>query len=260
MALTLGHGPLGTDPAPTNYALEGPAHRIMVEDHPRRFRVEVGGEVVVDTVRGKLLHESNLLPRYYVPLDDVRTDLLTRTDTTTHCPFKGDATYWTLTVGDRVEEDLIWGYEEPMDGVASIAGHVSFFLERVDAVFEEEQRLNGHPRDPYHRVDTLPSSRHVVVRLGDRVLADTTRPMAVFETGLPPRWYVPEVDIDADLVASSTTSTCPYKGNATYRSLADGPEDVAWSYPEPYGEADGLQGHWSFWGDDVTVDVDERRS
>lgn len=256
MALTFGHGPLSTDPAPTNYTIDGPPHRILVEDHPRRFRVEVAGEVVVDTTRARLLHESNLMPRYYVPVEDVRTDLLTRTDTTTHCPFKGDASYWTLTVGDRVEEDLVWGYEEPLDGVADVAGHVSLYLDRVDAVFEEDQRLHGHPRDPYHRVDTLPSSRHVVVRLGDRVLAETDRPVAVFETQLAPRWYVPEADVLVDLVDSDTSSVCPYKGHATYRSLPDGPDDVAWSYPEPYGEAEGLQDHWSFWGDDVVVEVD----
>lgn len=256
MTLTLSHGPLSTDPAPTNFTVDGPGHRIMVQDHPRRLRVEFAGEVLVDTTRPKLLHESNLLPVYYVPLEDVRTDLLTRTDTTTHCPFKGDATYWTATVGDRVEEDLVWGYTEPDAGVASIAGHVALYLDRVDAVYEEDQRLQGHPRDPYHRVDTLPSSRHVVVRLGDRVLADTTAPKAVFETGLPPRWYVPVADVAVDLVASDTTTTCPYKGVAAYRSLPDGPSDVAWSYPDPFGEADGLQDHWCFDGDEITVEVD----
>lgn len=256
MSLTFGHGPLSTDPAPTNFAVDGPGHRIMVEDHPRRFRVEVAGEVVVDTVRVKLLHESNILPVVYVPLDDVRADLLTPTDTSTHCPFKGDASYWTLAVGDRVEEDLVWGYEHPLDGVADIAGHVALYLDRVDAVYEEDERLLGHPRDPYHRVDTVPSSRHVVVRLDERVLADSTAPMVVFETGLPPRWYLPEADVHAELVDSDTTTTCPYKGEAGYRSLVDGPEDVAWSYPAPLGDARGLEGHWSFWGDDVTVEVD----
>lgn len=256
MTLTLGHGPLSTDPAPANYTVDGPAHRIMVEDHPKRFRIEVAGETVVDTTGARLLHESNLLPVVYVPIEDVRTDLLTRTDTVTHCPFKGDATYWTLTVGDRVEPDLFWGYEDPNDGVSAIAGYVAAYLDRVDAVYEEEQRLHGHPRDPYHRVDTLPSSRHVVVRRGDRVLADTSRPMAVFETGLAPRYYVPETDVQVELVDSETSTICPYKGHAVYRSLPDGPADVAWSYPDPFGEGQGLEGHWSFWGDDVVVEVD----
>ncbi len=186
---------------------------------------------------------------------DVDADVLTRTDHTTHCPFKGDATYWTVRVGDQVAEDVMWGYEDPDEGVAGIDGYVAFYLDRMGEVLEEDEPIIGHPRDPYHRVDTRPSSRRVVVRVDDRVVAETTRPMAVFETGLPPRFYIPEDDIHADLVDSDTTSVCPYKGVAAYRSMADGPADVAFSYPAPLPEGQGLEGHWSFWGDTVTTEV-----
>lgn len=256
MTLTLGPGPLASSPAgSTNYRIEGPAHRILVQDHPRQVRIRFGGRTIVDTVGARLLHESNLLPALYVPMADVDADVLTRTDHTTHCPFKGDASYWTVRVDDQVAENVMWGYEDPDEGVAGIDGYVAFYLDRMDEVLEEDEPVIGHLRDPYHRVDTRPSSRRVVVRVGDRVVADTTRPMAVFETGLPPRFYIPEADIHADLVASDTTSVCPYKGVATYRSMTDGPTDVAFSYPDPLPEALGLEGHWSFWGDEVTTEV-----
>lgn len=269
MTLTLGPGPLATSPdGVANYTIEGPPHRILVHEHPRRIRIEFGGRTVVDTTAARLLHESNLLPALYVPMADVDQDVLTRTDHTTNCPFKGDATYWTLTVDDQVAENAMWGYlgqadrdEGFVDGpsrelAASLDGFVAFYLDRVDAVYEEDEQVLGHLRDPYHRVDTRASSRHVVVRVGGRVVADTHTPMAVFETGLPPRWYVPEADIDADLLESDTTTVCPYKGVATYRSMAHGPADVAFSYPDPLPEAQGLPGHWCFLGDQVTTEVD----
>ena len=102
MALTLGDGPLSSRPRNTvNYRIDGPAHRLLFEPFPRRVRAVFGGETVLDTTSGMLLHESNLLPQLYLPHDDVRDDLLTRTDHHTHCPFKGDASYWSVTVGDR---------------------------------------------------------------------------------------------------------------------------------------------------------------
>ena len=263
MTLTLGTGPLATSPTgDTNYEIDGPPHRILVQDHPRRVRIRVADQTIVDTTRGRLLHESNLLPVLYVPLADVDDDVLEPTDHTTHCPFKGDASYWTVRVGDRVEENLAWGYPDQggRDGafVDGIDGYVAFYLERVDEVLEEDEPVVGHLRDPYHRVDVRRSSRHVVVRVGGRVVADTTAPRAVYETGLPPRFYVPEDDVNADLVDSDTTTTCAYKGVAAYRSLPDGPEDVAFSYPDPLPEGQGLAGHWCFLGDEVATEVDGR--
>ena len=261
MTLTLGPGPLASSPdGDTNYRIEGPGHRVLVQDHPRRIRIRFGGRTIVDTTGARLLHESNLLPALYVPLDDVDPDVIERTDTTTHCPFKGDASYWTIAVGDQVAEDAMWGYEGQADlddaHVGGIDGFVAFYLDRMDTVLEEDEEVLGHLRDPYHRVDTRRSSRHVVVRHGDRVLAETDAPRAVFETGLPPRWYVPEDDVQVDLVDSDTTTVCPYKGVAGYRSLPGGPEDVAFSYPDPLPESQGLEGHWCFLAEGITTEVD----
>lgn len=260
MTLTLGPGPLATSPTgDTNYRIEGPPHRILVQDHPRRLRIRFGGRTIVDTVGARLLHESNLLPVPYVPLADVDPEVLERTDHTTHCPFKGDASYWSVRVGDRVAENAAWAYEDQAgrseDYVGGIDGYAAFYLDRMDQVLEEDEEVHGHLRDPYHRVDARRSSRHVTVRVGDRVVAETDAPMVVYETGLPPRFYVPEADITADLVDSDTTTVCAYKGVAAYRSLPDGPADVAFSYPDPLREGQGLQGHWCFLGDDVTTDA-----
>jgi len=265
MTLTLGQAPLGTKPGgDTNFTIDGPPHRILVEDAPKRLRVRIGGEVVLDTTGAKLLHESNLLPRYYVPLADVRDDLLVDSDTTTHCPFKGDATYRSMRVGDRVVEDLIWTYPEPNPELSVLRGLGGLYLEHLgdgDEVLEEDDVLLGHPHDPYHRVDANHSSRHVTVRHDGEVIAETTHPVGVFETGLPPRWYVPVGDVRSDrLGPSDTTTVCPYKGVATYRSLLGGDgsvavADVAWGYEEPLPEATLLPGHLSFDGDGITVEV-----
>lgn len=256
MTLTLGHGPLSGDPAPGNYTIDGPAHRIFVEPTAKRMRVEVGGQMIADSVDVKLLHETGLLPVLYFPKRDIRAEVLQPSERRTTCPFKGEASYYSVVVGDRVEDDLVWTYPSPIDGAAAIADHVAFFLPRVDAVYEEAVRLVGHPRDPYHRVDTLRSDRHVRVVAGSEVIAETRQPMVVFETGLPARWYVPKQDVASDvLIASDTVTVCPYKGVASWWSLRAGAADVAWAYQEPLPEALGLADHVSFDGDDIRVDV-----
>ena len=257
MTLTLSYGPLSTDPAPGNYTIEGPAHKILVHDIGKRVRIMFGGETIADTTAAKMLHESNLLPVYYIPQEDVRSEFLEATDHSTHCPFKGDASYWSVCVGDQTAENAVWGYEEPNDELPVLKGLVAFYLDHMDAVYEEDQEIIGHPRDPFHRVDVRRSDRHVRVLAGDAVLADTTRAAGVFETGLPTRWYVPRDDVRTDLLASSdTTTVCPYKGVASYWSLDGGPEDVAWEYPEPLSDAPGLEGHLCFVADDIRTEVD----
>lgn len=274
MALTLPPGPLSGSPGATNYEIDGPAHRILLTPVAKRVRVVLAGEdgpvTVVDSSAAVLLHETGLLPRYYVPVEDVRGEALRPSGTTSHCPFKGDAVYQSVALGGRVVDDLLFRYPDPRPALDELAGLVGLQLEKLDedagdAVLEEEQRLLGHPHDPFHRVDSLPSSRHVRVlyRPGpdaeEVVLADTTTPVGVFETSLPPRWYVPRRDVREDLlVPSGTTTVCPYKGVASYVSLSGGPADVAWAYDEPLPEALPLPGHLCFAGEGISVEVDGR--
>lgn len=259
MTLTFGRAPLGTSgPTDVNYSVDGPRHRILFDHFPRRVRATFNGQTVFDTVAGRLLHESNILPMLYVPRGDVRMDLLVPTDTVTHCPFKGDAAYWSVVVGDRTAEDAVWGYPGTLDGAEWLAGHLAFYWDRLDAWFDEDEQVEGHLRDPFHRVDARRSSRHVVVRRGDEVIADTTRPVVVSETGLKNRYYLPSADVRTDLLTSSTTrSHCPYKGWASYWSLRDGSAaDVAWSYEAPFSDALTAAGHLCFLADGLTTEVD----
>ncbi|MBE1537138.1 DUF427 domain-containing protein [Actinomadura algeriensis] len=257
MSLTMPPGPLAGSPGETvNFTIDGPKHRLFMQDFPRRVRARFAGETVLDTERGKFLHETGLLPVLYVPEEDVRTDLLEKTEHTTHCPFKGDAAYWTLRVGDRAAENAVWAYPEPLPDSSWLRGHMAFYWGRMDAWFDEDEEVRGHLRDPFHRVDARATSRRVrVLRDGD-VLADTTRAKLLSETGLPNRFYIPAEDVHTDLlIRSGTRTVCPYKGESTYWSLRDGAADVAWSYERPLEDAAKITGHLSFDHDGLTIEA-----
>ena len=264
MSLTLGTGPLAASPGGAfNFDLDGaPKHRIFFADHPVRIRAVVGGRTVLDTVGAKLLHESNILPVAYVPLADLDQSLLERTQTSTHCPFKGDASYWSLKLGDRVEEDLVWAYEQPLPEAAWLDGYAALHWNRVDEVYVEDEPAFGRLKDPFHRVDVYQTSRPVRVRVNGATLAESTRAKLVVETGLPPRPYLPRADLPAGVLSPSPKRTiCPYKGEATYwhLDLPDGGgriEDAAWSYETPLPEALKAQGYLSFAGDGLEVQID----
>lgn len=262
MTLTLSRGPLAAKPpAAVNYRIEGPAHRLLFEDFPRRVRAVFGGEVVLDTRRGKLLHESAHLPRLYVPEGDVRADLLVPTDHRTHCPFKGDASYWSVRVGERVAENAFWAYPAPIEEASWLAGYQACYADRMDAWFDEDEEIAGHLRDPYHRVDVRESSRHVRVLVDGQVVAETGRPKLLSETGLPNRYFIPPEDVRRDLLQPSATHTvCPYKGTASYWMLQVSGRripDAAWGYPAPLENAFKVRDHLCFAGGaGVTLEVD----
>ena len=211
-----------------------PRERIHVERSPRRVRVRFGPEFVADSKRVLLLLEAGHLPVYYFPMEDVRADLMTPTDHHTTCPWKGEASYWTVRVGDRVAENAVWSYPNPIPDRADIAGYMAFYWDLMDAWFEEDDEVFVHARSPYHRVDVLNSSRHVQVVVGGEVVADTLTPHLLFETGLPTRYYIPKIDVCMDLLERSDTMTrCPYKGKAEYWSVRIGDQvfpDIVWSY------------------------------
>lgn len=258
----MGSGPLATRPGGEfNFGWDGaPAHRLFFEPYPRRLRALVGDRVVLDSVRAQLLHESNLPPRVYVPFDDLDGSLLERTDTTTHCPFKGDASYWTLRAGGRVLEDAIWAYAEPLEPAAWLRGFASLEWDAADAWFCEDERLFGHLRDPYHRVDVFEASRPVRVRIGGTLVAESDRAKLLYETGLPVRVYVPGADVLPGVLSpAQTRSVCPYKGEATYWDVTAGGTrvpDGAWSYETPLVEALEVGRHLSFDGDGIEVEID----
>jgi uncharacterized protein (DUF427 family) len=233
---------------------------MLIEPTHRRVRAFFAGTPVAASVNVKLLLEKDHLPVYYFPEEDVRTELLEPTDKKTRCPHKGEAAYWTIAVGDKTATDAAWGYREPVSGAEQIAGHVAFYWNRIDAWFEEDDEVYVHPRDPYHRVDVLQSSRDVRAEVGGEVLAESGRPRLLFETGLPVRYYIPKLDVRMELLeASGTRTRCPYKGEARYWHVRAGGrslDDLAWSYQEPIPECPKIENLVCFFNERVDTYVD----
>lgn len=262
MGLTSGSGPFGARPAGRfNFTPDPPTGSVLFFDPvPHRLRGFVAAETVFDTVRAKLLHETGHLPVYYVPEDDLRVDLLEPSDKQTRCPHKGTASYRSIRVGDRFESDAAWAYLDPIAPAAFLAGHTAFYWKKLDEWFVEDEQVFGHPRDPYHRIDTYCTSRPVRVFADGEVIAESTRAVALFESGLPPRFYLPAEDVRADLLQpSETTTRCAYKGVASYWHLrVEGAlhEDLAWTYEEPSDDGRAIRGLICFFNERVDLEMD----
>jgi uncharacterized protein (DUF427 family) len=251
-----GTGPLSRHPAGSfNFEPPPPGRALYLEPTPKRIRVQVGGETIADSRRAMLLHESGLQPIYYFPPDDVRTDVLEPSDRHTHCPKKGQASYFTLRVGEHVVENGAWYYPDPIAAAPPIKDLIAFYWDRMDRWLEEDEEVGVHPRDPYHRIDVLQSDRHVRVSLDGRPLAETRRAVALFESNLPPRWYIPREDVSVELEPTDTVTRCPYKGTAGYYS-AGGIKDLIWYYEDPLPEAGRIKGLLCFFNEKVDLELD----
>ena len=244
-------------PNPAPGYQKDPDHHIRLEESPRRVRVQFAGEWIADSTDMVLMYEVNHLPVYYFPVKDVRLDLLHPTDHTSHCPYKGDASYWSIEAGGQVSENAVWAYQTPFDEMSAInrQDYCAFYWDRVDHWFEEDEEIFVHPRDPYKRIDTVPSSRAVEVIIGGETFAETTRAHFLFETGLPTRYYIPAEDVRMDLLSpSDTQSRCPYKGIASYWNAGIGGqtyEDIVWSYPDPVPECPKIRDLLCFFNEQV---------
>jgi uncharacterized protein (DUF427 family) len=256
MSLTVGSGPFGQRPAGRfNVSIEAPEGILYFEDDPRRIRALLGGETVADSRRMKLLHESGRLPVYHFPEGDVRTDLFEPSDKTEESKLKGTARFWTVRAGGRSAPDAAWSWSEPL-----LAGYIALDWSSMDDWLAEDDRLFGHPHDPYSRIDVHESSRHVKVSRDGVLLAETRRAKILFETGLPPRFYIPAEDVRTELlVPSSTKTVCAYKGSASYWSVQVGDglvEDVVWAYPEPQHDAEPVRDLLCFFNERVDLELD----
>lgn len=232
--------------------------RVRVEAGQKRVRVLLGGEVVADTTRPKLVWEKPYYPTYYFPPEDVAAQALIDTGQIERSPSRGSASIQTVKAGDEEAAGAarIWDGAE----LDEIAGHVSFDWAAMSHWFEEDEEVFVHARDPYKRVDILQSSRHIEVVIDGVTVADTHQPRLLFETGLPVRYYIPKTDVRLELLESSATRTgCPYKGDASYWSVRSGDslvEDVGWSYPTPLAESAAIAGYVSFYNEKVDITVD----
>jgi uncharacterized protein (DUF427 family) len=231
------------------------SHTIEIEPSAKRFRVFLGDALIADTVDARLLRETGHQPVLYFPQADVAMERLARTAHATHCPYKGDASYWTVSAGGRTAENAAWAYLDPIPAAAEIAGRVAFYWNKMDRWMEEDQALLGHPRDPHKRIDTLPSARAVRVVAKGRILAESRNAVLLYETGHPVRPYIPRGDVRMELLVPSATRTvCPYKGVASYYSArVNGTliADVAWCYEAPFSEVALIKGMLAFYPERV---------
>ena len=264
MGLMTGTGPLGRNPAGRhNFEPPPPGQAMYIEPCEKWIRVIVGGETIADTRRALMVSESGHQPVYYFPPEDVRADVLEPSDRHTRCPKKGEASYHTIRAGDKVVEAGAWYYPEPLEAAEPIKGMIAFYWDRMDQWFEEDEEVFVHPRDPYHRVDVIPTSRHIKISLDGEVLAETDRAMALFESNLPIRWYLPREDVSVEVEPTDTATRCPYKGIASYyavrRQNGETVKDLIWYYDDPLPAVDGIAGRLCFFNERVDVEVDGER-
>jgi uncharacterized protein (DUF427 family) len=232
-----------------------------VEASPRWVRVEFNGAFVADSRHVQVSFEDGRPPTYYFPKSDVRMDWTAPSEKIARFPHKGKTVYRHVSVGDLTAENAMWSHPELPDDRAALTDHVAFKWSAMDAWYEEEQRVYVHPRDPYTRVDAIPSSRHVRVEVDGVTIAETHRPILLFETGLPIRYYIPPDDVDMSLLSESDSHTrCPYKGRASYYSLQLGDQlyqDLIWVYREPIHECSEIKGMLSFYDERVNLSIDD---
>lgn len=217
----------------------------------------LGGEVIADTKNPLLVWEKPYYPTYYFPEADVRTDVLVDTGETRRSPSRGDATQYVVKVNGA--EGTAYAYREPK--IQELGSHYAFVWNTMGHWFEEDEEVFVHARDPYTRIDIVPSSRRVRVEIDGVTVADTTNASFLFETGLPVRYYMPKTDVRMDMmVATESRTHCPYKGTARYWSaVVNGEtyEDILWGYDSPLPESQKVLGQVSFYNEKVDILVDE---
>lgn len=216
MSLTVGSGPFGQHPT-GRFDFDPPERITFVEVHPRRVRALRDGETVVDSERVRLVYRTGSLPRFAFPVEDVRV---------------------------------------PSEPERAVEGYVTVAWGDVDRWLEEDEEIVVHPRDPYHRIDVLDTSRRVVVRVGGDELADSTGTRILFETGLPPRYYLPREDVRMETLSTSDVTTgCAYKGypeHFDHRSALA----IAWSYDDPRRDAEPVRGRVCFYQERPEVELE----
>ena len=236
-----------------------PERLLYAEPLRRRMRVRFGGDWIADSEQVTLLHEPAHYPVAYFPRADVRDGVLEPSGKVTKHRDLGTTEWFTVVNGDARVERGAWAYTDPPLWAAALDGHIAFAWRTMDAFFEEDERIVGHAADLYHRNDIRQSSRHLVVRDGDRVVADTHRPLALYESGFAPRWYVPREDITPDVLEPVEGQTfCPYKGLCSYYDVGER-RRAAWSYLEAWPEVARVSGYVSFEADQIEVTLDGRR-
>ncbi len=236
-----------------------PERMLFAEPLRRRMRVRFGGAWIADSEDVVLLHEPGRYPVAYFPLADVAEGVLQPSDHATRHQDLGATSWYTVQAGGHSKPRAAWQHAGLPDHASELKGRVAFGWRAMDAFYEEDERITGHAADPYHRIDIRQASRQVTVRYQDRVVADSTRALVLYESGFAPRWYVPRADVDGSALTPAQGQTfCPYKGLASYYDIA-GARRAAWSYQDAWPEVRRVSGLVSFEPDKVEVYLDGTR-
>jgi len=230
---------------------------------PRWVRTVLGGVTIADSKRVMILRQSERLPVYYFPKEDVRMDLMEVTQHSAKTRAQGKMSFWNIKVGETITENAAWAFLDPPDEWKKIEDYVAFEWGKMDSWYEEEEEVFVHLREPYHRVDVIDSSRHIRVIVAGEVIAETRNPKLLFETELPTRYYFPKEDVRMDLLVPSNLKTrCPYKGIASYWSVKIGDQimkNIVWGYPDPVVECPKIKGLVCFYNERVdSLYVDDK--
>jgi len=258
MGLSWQQGPLGRDPNGRFVtASPMPERLLFAEPLRRRMSVELRGRIVARTDDAVLLFEPGRYPVAYFPVADVAEGALQASDHRTEHRDLGATRWFDVAGGDgHVTRRGAWQHVDPPPQGAALRDCVAFGWRSMDAFYEEDERILGHAADPYHRIDIRRTSRHLVVRHGERVVADTHAPLALYESGFAPRWYVPRADVVGEALQPLKEQTfCPYKGLASYYDVGDA-QRAAWSYRAPFDTMARIADLVSFEPDKVQITID----
>jgi uncharacterized protein (DUF427 family) len=227
------------------------------------MRVELAGAVVAQSEGVTLLHETGRYPVAYFPPADLDAALLRPSGKRTQHQHLGQTLWWSLKIGGQRFGEVAWSHPRPPRHAQPMAGLVAFVWDAMDAFYEEDEPILGHAADPYHRVDVRSSRRQLTVELGGEPVAGTHAPLAVFETGFAPRWYVPRRDVTDGVLHDHPLQTlCPYKGVARHFDVAAGGRRAAaaaWSYPAALPESARLAGYVCFDPGQLDLTLDGQR-
>jgi uncharacterized protein (DUF427 family) len=260
MGLSWQQGPLAPG-AVGRFLVPGPLPERMPFAEPlrRRMRVRFGGVWIADSEDVVLLHEPARYPVAYFPLGDVAEGVLRPGGHTTRHRDLGPTAWYTVVAGTAEKQRAAYEHAELPDHADELRGRVAFAWRAMDAFYEEDERIVGHAADNYHRIDIRRTSRRLTVRHEGRVIADSTSPLALYESGFAPRWYVPRTDVDESALTPVEGQTfCPYKGLCSYYDVG-GAAKAAWSYEDAWTEVRQISGLMSFEAGQLEIRLDGKR-
>jgi uncharacterized protein (DUF427 family) len=257
MGLAWQQGPLAAGAVGTFLVAQPLPERLLyAEPLRRRLRVMFGGTWIAQSDDVVLLHEPGRYPVAYLPKADVTSGVLVPSDYATEHHELGLTAWYAVALGEHRARRGAWEHTKLPAFATLLADRVAFAWHAMDAFYEEDERILGHAADAYHRIDIRQSSRHLTVRAGESLIAESSRPLVLYESGFAPRWYVPSEDVRQPALQSVDRQTfCPYKGLCRYWDIGERTR-AAWSYPEAYREVDRIAGLISFEPDKVDVFLD----